>query len=251
MGLELRVAGREFRAEAALFDKDGTIIDLHGPWTVWGEAVIDELVTRHPSLSAPALRGAIGLADGRVLPDSALAGGTVEVLNHTLSRELADLAVVRADEEVARAIERVDARIDIEAHVAALPGAVEAVERCRVATGSVGVVTADTTARARAHLRRVGLGDAVRVVVGADQVDHGKPDPSAVHVACAQLGVAPERVVFFGDSAHDALAAERAGVPVCVLVRTDAPNDALDSAVWAAAWSEVAVEKVRVRERDR
>lgn len=61
-------------------------------------------------------------------------------------------------------------------------------------------------------LRNLGVREQFPVVVGGDQVAHGKPAPD-IFLRCADLlGVRPERCAVLEDSANGVLAARRAGM---------------------------------------
>jgi phosphoglycolate phosphatase-like HAD superfamily hydrolase len=49
-------------------------------------------------------------------------------------------------------------------------------------------------------------------VVGCDSSTRHKPDPEPVQIALHRLDCAPENAVFVGDSVHDILAGNAAGV---------------------------------------
>ncbi|MES3161735.1 MAG: HAD-IA family hydrolase [Halorubrum sp.] len=65
----------------------------------------------------------------------------------------------------------------------------------------------------RTALREHEIDAAVEAVVGRDTTETRKPEPGSLLAAVTSLGVDPERAVFVGDSASDAVTAERAGVP--------------------------------------
>ena len=250
MTIEVTAAGHRVSADAVLFDKDGTLIDLHGPWHAWAEATIHALCARSPELVPERLAAAIGVGEGRVEPDGVLAGGTDAMIGAALVDVLLDAGVRSPEGEVATAMEHAHDRVDVEALVAALPGVVDILRASADATGAVAVVTADTVARAWQHLAHIGVRDAVDVVIGADRVERGKPDPEPVLLACAELGVEPGRAVLFGDSEHDAVAAERAGVPHRVLVRPTAPAAHLQGVLWARTWAQVSAQAAEEPEPD-
>lgn len=54
-------------------------------------------------------------------------------------------------------------------------------------------------------------------VVCGDDVPQKKPDPAGIQLGLAQLGVAPARALFVGDSQIDVAAARNAGIAVWVL----------------------------------
>lgn len=59
------------------------------------------------------------------------------------------------------------------------------------------------------------------VIVTADDVEHGKPDPEMLLQACTQLTVAPADTVFVGDTESDVKAGQAAGCTV-IGVQVDA-----------------------------
>ncbi|WP_245681913.1 HAD family hydrolase [Actinomadura kijaniata] len=77
----------------------------------------------------------------------------------------------------------------------------------------LGVVTNGDPAQQRAKLERLGLDAALSCVVISGEVGAAKPDPEIFRIACARLGLPPERVTHVGDRLDvDALAAESAGL---------------------------------------
>ncbi len=63
-------------------------------------------------------------------------------------------------------------------------------------------------------LQQKGLLADMEFVLGGDSLPLRKPDPLPLLVACERFGLRPEQVLAIGDSANDALAARRAGLPV-------------------------------------
>jgi mannitol-1-/sugar-/sorbitol-6-phosphatase len=93
----------------------------------------------------------------------------------------------------------------------AAPGAVQVVGGlCRAEWA---VVTSASRALAQARLAAAGL-PVPEVLVSADDVQTGKPDPDCYRLAAARLGVATDRCVAFEDSTVGARAARRAGATV-------------------------------------
>ena len=97
----------------------------------------------------------------------------------------------------------------------AYPGAREGIARLRAAGLALACVTNKPERFTRALLARAGF--AFDVLVCGDQVARRKPDPEAVLLACARLGVAPREALFIGDSQNDVDAGRAAGCAVwCV-----------------------------------
>ena len=92
------------------------------------------------------------------------------------------------------------------------PGAAEVLTGLRERGARVAVVTSKRAEVARRTLEVCGLWDGVELLVSAEDVRRGKPDPEAVHLALDRLGLrAPREVLFVGDSPFDLRAGRAAG----------------------------------------
>jgi len=76
----------------------------------------------------------------------------------------------------------------------------------------VGVCSLNDESACRIALELYGLDRHVDVVVGRGTVETVKPDPEGLLYALDELGVAPGRALFVGDSASDREAARNAGM---------------------------------------
>jgi pyrophosphatase PpaX len=89
---------------------------------------------------------------------------------------------------------------------------VDTLDALRRAGHPLGVVTSKTEWLARKGLEHVGLGNHFNVIVGCDTCELHKPDPGPVLHALRELAREPREAVFVGDSVHDMLAGNAAGV---------------------------------------
>lgn len=98
-------------------------------------------------------------------------------------------------------------------------GIPEAVQRLHSSRVKLGVVTQKERAfnlegrlaGAAQELVEVGLGEAISLTIGFEDVSRHKPDPEGVFLALQRLGAEPEETLFVGDSAADMAAAQAAG----------------------------------------
>ncbi|MGO9976970.1 MAG: HAD family hydrolase [Solirubrobacteraceae bacterium] len=104
-----------------------------------------------------------------------------------------------------------------ETGIVALPGAGTLLGS--LATSRWAVVTSAPHALATARLRVAGL-PSPRVLLSADDVANGKPDPEGYLAAAARLGAEPERCVVFEDAPAGISAARAAGMQVVALTTT-------------------------------
>ncbi|GAB3644339.1 hypothetical protein GCM10028832_31960 [Streptomyces sparsus] len=110
---------------------------------------------------------------------------------------------------------------DLPGGVVRLPGTAEllaALPRDRWA-----VVTSATRELGDARLRAAGV--SAPLIVAADDVTRGKPDPEPFLLAAAELGVRPSRCVVFEDAPAGLSAARAAGMRTVALTTTHRPEE--------------------------
>ena len=100
---------------------------------------------------------------------------------------------------------------DVVAHV----GAAEMLAAAEL----VGVVTSAETSLARARMGAAGLA-VPGLLVGAEMVKNGKPDPEPYALAANRLGVPPQRCVAFEDAPAGIHSAKQAGAYVVAVTTT-------------------------------
>ncbi|MFC9969558.1 HAD family hydrolase [Spirillospora sp. NPDC127200] len=197
----------ELSLEAVAFDLDGTLIDTeprnrvmwsrlfdaHG--APYDEALIASFAGRR---GREALADLLHLFPGR---------GVEELFQQALTYENdPDLPAVRP-----------------------VPGAVELVRALHAAGVPVAVVTSGMRGYASGLLDALGVHDLLELVVTADDVTVGKPDPEGFLAAARGLAVPPERMVAFEDAPAGVAAVKAAGM-TCVGITTTQPPDALAAA---------------------
>lgn len=172
------------------FDLDGTLAD-----TV-------ELILR-------SFRHTMATHLGEVLPDERWISG----MGTPLRTQLRDFA--RSEEEAAAMLETytVFQRGVHDESVRPFPGAREVLDELRGRGARIAVVTSKRGEVARRTMEVCGLWDAVDLLVSADDVERGKPDPEPVLRALGSLGLEAltGAVLFVGDSPHDLRAGRAAG----------------------------------------
>jgi len=181
---------RPFRLEAVLFDFDGTL-------TAPGE------------LDFAAIKRAVGCPPDRFVLEWALA------LEDDARRDAALEALTRFELEAAARSRRNE-------------GVEELVEALRGRGLRLGILTRNgrpAVDRALRNFEHVRLADFAAVVTRDDPAAP-KPAPDGVLLACAQMGVAPERTLLVGDYVLDAEAGRRAGAVTALLTNGLEPDPA-------------------------
>lgn len=189
-----------FEVDAILFDLDGTLIDsgsaLKRSWTQWAT---EHQVTQEQFATV----AAHGLTSAAMV--AAL-----------LPAEAVPAALARIEELEARTTDG----------VRAYPGARElltALPRDRWA-----IITSGTERVARARLQAAGLPDP-DVLVTADDVTSGKPDPAPYLLGADKLSTTPDRCLVIEDAPAGLSSAHAAGMRT-VAVATTTPITALNAA---------------------
>jgi sugar-phosphatase len=178
-----------------LFDLDGTLVDstpaVERSWRRWAREW--------------------GLADGFVVTHGVPARQILAKLvpAHDVERAFAD-------------IERIEVA-DV-AGVRVLPGAVEALRA--LPPSRVAIATSGTAPLARARIAATGL-PAPQVVVTADDVAVGKPDPAPYLLAARRLGADPARCLVVEDAPAGLASGRAAGCRTVALLTTHGAGELL------------------------
>jgi sugar-phosphatase len=182
----------ETTADALLFDNDGTLLSaldsVYHCWTRWAQ----EYGLTPDDFSGVPLHG-------RTTP---------EIVADLLPAE-------RVAEAVAR-IEQLELEDAAGGGVKALPGARELL--AGLPADRWAVVTSASRQLSGARLAAVGIRPPL--LIAADDVVHGKPDPEPFLLAARRLGVDPARCVVFEDAPAGLAAARAAGMRTVALTTT-------------------------------
>ncbi|GAA3353227.1 MULTISPECIES: HAD-IA family hydrolase [Saccharopolyspora] len=207
-------------AEALLFDMDGTLVDS----TTVVERTWHRFARRHGLDGAEILADAHGRRTGETVARHLPAGGDVAA-------------------ETARLVAEEVADVD---GIVQIPGAAELLASLPASRWAVVTSAGRELARRRMAAAGLRLPD---VVVSAEDVRQGKPDPEGYSLAARHLGVPPEAAIVFEDAEAGLLSALASGARAVVVgahggrVAADLPRVADLDAVTASSDGE----RLRVR----
>ncbi|MCH8109028.1 MAG: HAD-IA family hydrolase [Chloroflexi bacterium] len=162
-----------------------------------------------PIASDDAIRRGIGLSLEETLV--MLAGER----NRGSHEEFLRLFVERADEVM------VDATILFES----VPGVIQSLKAQGI---GLGIVSQKYRRRIETILERESLLDCFDVIVGGEDMDAFKPDPSGLLTALDRLGGSPTNSLYVGDSVTDAETAKRADVPFAAVLSGVTPKESFN-----------------------
>ena len=165
----------------------------------------------------------------------ALIGTPLEAMIRRWGEDEADVALLRE-----RYKEHQWANHD--AMVRAFPGVPEALDALAARGVRMAVVTSKLETSARRSLEFLGLSRHFEAVIGLESTVRHKPDPEPVRHALVRLGAAPGEAAFVGDSPHDVVAGNAAGVATVAALWGPFTRDELAVAhprAWAAKASDL------------
>ena len=198
--------------KAALFDKDGTLIDFHRTWdraighALRGAAVDDEHLTKAAALLEFDLRTNSISASSPLIADS----------NDQV------LALLESVVDTTRFIRLVE-RYSLEELAPAI-GLPDALHQLAAREIALAVVTNDYESMTSAQLRQLGWHPLFAHIIGSDSGFGAKPDPDIVIGALGLCGVDPTEAVLIGDTTHDLIAGRDAGVRTVLVTNSGEPS---------------------------
>jgi sugar-phosphatase len=181
-------------ASAVIFDMDGTLVDSN--------AVVEAIWTRFAERFGLVTADVLGFSHGRQTIDTVRRFAPADTDHEALAAELANTEIETPDGivEVAGAA----------AFVTSIPAELTA------------LVTSAPLLLAKTRMTEAGV-PLPPVVVPAEDVTHGKPDPEGYLLAASLLGRKPAETVVFEDASAGIESARAAGAQVVVVGAYDGP----------------------------
>ncbi|MEU6126899.1 HAD family hydrolase [Streptomyces sp. NPDC047123] len=192
----------KIHADALLFDNDGTLISsmesVYRCWTRWAQeyGITAEEFARVELHGRPAAEIAADL-----LPPETVPGAVARIQELEVS--------------------------DVAGGVVALPGTLELLSS--LPQDRWAVVTSATRVLAEARLAEVGIRPGL--VIAADDITRGKPDPEPFLLAADKLGADPARCVVFEDAPAGLQSGRAAGMTTVALTTTHRADELSADAV--------------------
>ena len=191
--------------DGILFDKDGTLFDFHKTWSSWTCDVIDYLC-RNKVAQKELIAEALGYDPKKQIffKSSLLIAGTAEQAADKIAPFIKDMS----KHEIEKYLFSSGKRVKL---VEVVP--LERFLKNLYSKGlKIGLVTNDFEAVAHSHLKAAGIHKYFDFIVGYDSGFGIKPDPGPLLAFAEQFSILPHRIAMVGDSTHDLVAAEKAGM---------------------------------------
>jgi phosphoglycolate phosphatase len=213
--------------QAVIFDKDGTLEDSQVFLRELGQKRSRLIDAQIPGIGEPLLM-AFGIDGEKLDPTGLMAVGSRRETEIAAAAYIAEtgrgwlesLAIARS------AFEESDRYLKDAANTSPLfAGSLEILKFLSEAGLKLGILSAATTPRVDAFVKRHQLDPYIQLQQGVDE-GPSKPDPSLFLQACQTLGVEPASTLMVGDSAGDIEMARRAGAAGCIGICWGTPEAA-------------------------
>jgi HAD superfamily hydrolase (TIGR01509 family) len=213
-----------------IFDLDGTIVDNMG---------------YHFAANVEFLRRRGQVIDEKEFPLRIVGRHGRDIMREYFHADLSDAECDALNEE-AEAIYR-----ELYApHLAAVPGFQAFIARAKALDTALAIASNAPSVNIAFTLDGLGVRQHFEAVVGADDVERGKPAPDVFLRAAEQCGVAPEHCIAFEDSTVGVQAARDAGMRTVVLTTTmpAAAFSAFDNVIaWVSDFNALSIESLFAR----
>jgi len=222
---KLLIGGREINCKLLIFDKDGTIVDQRPLLLNLAKArftSLTQLLGEHVAEEWAESVGA-NLQTGEIDGEGPLAKAPTreEVLVTALVIHKRRRVGWDAAKELAeKAYEEADKAMTPPYGAVLLSGAMKTLQKLKAQGFKTALATTDSRRRAQESLKELKIGVYFDVVVGADDVEKGKPAPDMILKACKLTKCLPRNAVMVGDSRSDMLMGKNARVKLCIGVLT-------------------------------
>ena len=130
----------------------------------------------------------------------------------------------------ARTYRRLFHEFDTEDAVKLYPAVAETLKTLK----SKGIILTIASSRSHASLAEyvesLGLSSFISHILGADDVDKGKPDPEPVNRILERFGISPEETMVVGDTSFDIMMGRNAGTRTCGVTYGNGSMESLNDA---------------------
>jgi len=207
---------RHFRAQAIIFDKDGTLIDFDAMWGGW----VIYLAAQLQAISGLHVRAPLCLAMGydeankKVLAHGKLAATPMAQLYRLTVEVMQSLGLTA--EQAAHVVEQSWCIPDPVSLAKQFTDTRALFHKLHSQNIKIGIATADDRAPTQAMIEAFDIEEYLCTMVCADDGIPGKPAPDMVLTICERMKIDPSKVMVVGDTAADLKMARAAGAGLVV-----------------------------------
>lgn len=218
------------KADAIIFDKDGTLIDFDAFWVTVSVKAIEDILNKLGRTDIPAcdILTAFGVNDGVTDIEGVLCKGTYEQMGQIVHSILKGHGCnIPLDEAVKLVIDAYNKNADAGQVKPTCPELKEVLTKLKNQNKRLAVVTTDNDKITRKCLKRLGIEELFDKIYTDSGDLPTKPDPCCALDFADHTGVEKERLIVVGDTVTDVSFARNAGIKVISIAKTDKHRAAL------------------------
>lgn len=207
---------KNFKGQAIIFDKDGTLIDFDAMWGGWVIYLAEQLrlVTGLSVRQALCLAMGYDEAQNKVLAEGKLAASPMGLLYHLTIQVLQSLGLTAKEAE--RAVEQAWSVPDPVTLAKPFTDTRALFSRFHAMGIKIAIATSDDRAPTQATIEAIHVEEFVSTIVCADDGIEAKPAPDMVLAICERLHISPNQVILVADTIADLRMGRAAGVGLVV-----------------------------------
>lgn len=218
---DLRINGRVIKqVELIIFDKDGTLIDIHNYWSsmlrLRAKKVLSAFTFPDPEAAFIELVEAMGVNsnNGKIKacgPVGIKPRAFIEETALKVSKKYDKKSNLNKIKEIFLEVDKIS-RSMLADFVKPLPGVFEFLEKLLGKRTKMAIATTDITSRAELALKTLSLEKYFFEIAGGDKVKNAKPAPDIIDFILSRLPVSPQNTVIIGDANVDLELAKNSGI---------------------------------------
>ncbi len=207
---------KHFKAQAIIFDKDGTLIDFNAMWGGWALVLADQLQQASGINVRDALCNAFGYDQSakKVLAHGMMAASPMGKLRQ-LTVEVMKAQGLSA-EQAERIVEEGWCIPDPVISAKQFTDTWTLFSNLHRQNIKIGIATSDDRAPTQAMIEAFDIEDFITTMVCADDGIPSKPAPDMVTTICQRLSIEPSKVMVIGDTTSDLKMGRAAGAGLVV-----------------------------------
>ena len=212
--------------ETVLFDKDGTLIDLHYFWgkmtEMRAQAVIARFNLKEDCFKTLCSYLGFDTERGKMLSSGITALYSRSKIIEIFKADLLELGVVTTEEELAKIFDEVslDFYKSMQNQTKPIDSAIEFVRKLHSCGVRMGIVTSDSVESTKLTMKDFGWDDFFDCAIGRECSKFTKESGALTSIALTELDADPKKTVMVGDAPMDYWGAKNAGVENTILVST-------------------------------
>jgi phosphoglycolate phosphatase len=201
-----------------IFDKDGTIIDIHHYWCsmikIRAEFLLRDFKISNRLLYFDLIDAmGVDIEIDKIKPTGPVGIKSRSFIIETAYKCLLNSGVKCNLEEVSAVFIKVDtySKDIINELIKPLPGVITLLKKLDEIKMPVAIATTDLSERASMAMKCLGIEHIFSIIAGGNSVENAKPAPDLVNYICDKLALKNDRAVVLGDSIVDLKMASNAG----------------------------------------